>query len=114
MSWYEKAGTWLRKWWGLLAGALALLAGLVGVILVQRRQLANEADRARVAEGLSKVRELQARREEVAAQTGLVTAEIEQLDAQILESKRKILDLHQGGPDVPDDQLEAEFARLGF
>lgn len=114
MSWYEKVGAWLRRWWGLLAGALAVLAGLVGVIVYQRRQLADSADAARVSEGVAKVRELRARREEIAAQTGAVTAEIEQLDAQIAESQRKILDLHVGGPDVPDDQLEAEFARLGY
>lgn len=114
MSWYEKVGAWLRRWWGALAGLLLALAGLVGVILVQRRQLANEADRARVAEGLSRVRELRARREEVAAQVGAVSADVARIDEQLRESKRRILDLHEGGPDVPDDQLDEEFARLGY
>lgn len=114
MSWYERVGAWLRRWWAVVVGALAVLAGLVGVILYQRRQLARAEDAAKVAEGVARVRELRARREEVAAQVGGVSAEIAQLDAQILESKRRILDLHVGGPDVPDDQLEAEFARLGY
>jgi hypothetical protein len=114
--WYERVGAWFRRWWGALVTGLVLVFGVIGAIFVRRQQLALGAarDDAAVAEARRKMDALRATRVEVASRVGEKTEEITTLDARIAESKREIVDLHEGGEHVPDDKLDDAFAQLGF
>lgn len=114
--WYARAWAWLRRWWGAIVTGVVLVFGAIGAIFIRRQQLALGAarDAAAVAEARKKMDELRATRVEVAARVGEKTEEIATLDARIAESKREIVDLHEGGEVVPDDKLDDAFAQLGF
>jgi hypothetical protein len=112
--WYARAWAWLRRWWaGLVAGVVLLLA-VAGVVRRRQLELGKARDEAAVAEARRRMDELRARRVEVHARVDEKSEEITTLDAQILESKRQIVALHEGGDKIPDKQLDDAFAQLGY
>lgn len=114
MTTWEKVVAWCKRWWGVLVAGVLLVLGAVGLYTRQRAQLGAALDEAAVADARRQMDALRAARVEVTSRADAKTEEIQALDAQIAESKRRIVDLHEHGTDVPDEQLDDAFASLGY
>lgn len=110
----ESIWTWLKRWGLALAGLLALVLG--GGFLMRRQiaALGRAKDEAAVSEARREIDALRATRTEVASRTEEKSEQITALDARIRDVKREIIDLHEGGELIPDDQLDDAFAHLGY
>ena len=114
MSWLRDAWAWVKRWGAAIAGVLLVALGAGWLWRRQQAALGRAKDTAAVAEARREMDALRATRAEVARQVGEQDAAIAAIDSRIAESKRRIVDLHEGGGDIPDDQLDDVFARLGY
>ena len=108
------AWAWLKRWgWSVAVGLLVLIGG---IFAWQRREklLGAAKDEAAVAEALRQMDALRARRSEVSSRVDEKSEEITQLDGEIAATKRRIVELHQGGERLDDAALEDAFAELGY
>ncbi len=114
----SKAWAWLKRWGAWLAGGLvAVLGALIGAGWLWRRhkaQLGAARDEAAIAEARREMDTLRARREILAERLGEQDESIAQLDTAITASKRRIVELHEGGADVANEDLDDAFRRLGY
>lgn len=110
----KKIGAWFRRWGAWLSGALLFLLGAGWLWNSYRRRLGAAKDAAKVAEARRRLDELKATRETLSLVIGEKDARIEEIDTQLAESRRKVADLHEHGADIPDEDLEDLFARLGY
>jgi hypothetical protein len=109
--------SWLKETWRWLAGGFA--AGLLVVLValgVRRWRLG----RVRVGEEQALERAMrtleshQRVRERLALEVDEKDAAVARVDDAIRHWKREIIDLHEGGDQVPDRDLERAFAELGY
>lgn len=114
MSWLRDAWAWVKRWGAAIAGVLLVVLGAGWLWRRQKAALGRAKDAAAIAEARREMDVLRATREEVARQVGEQDQAIAEIDARIAASKREIVDLHEGGEDIPDDQLDDVFARLGY
>lgn len=107
---------WFKKWWKwLLSGLGALFVILTaGIIVHQKRRLGQVRDKLAVAEAAKEIERLRALRQEVAAQVGEKDEAIEEVDRQLAENRRRLVEAHEGGEGLTDEEIAAEFASLGF
>ncbi len=107
---------WFKKWWKwLLAGLGALFAILTaGIIIHQRRRLGRVKDELVVSEALKEVEKLRAVRAEIVDRVGEKDEAIAVIDEQLAENKRKIIEAHEGGENLSDEEVLEEFAQLGI
>jgi len=106
-EWLKKAGVWI-------AGVLLLLLGAGWLWKRQRDALGKVRDQLAVERGLREVYRLRATREEVKKQVGEKDAAVEEIDRQLAENQRKIVEAHERGEGLSDDEVADAFARLGF
>lgn len=108
---------WLRKWWKVVAGAVGglLVVGIPAALAfgAYRRKVAGLRDAVEVEKAKGRIAALRARREELLAQDEKDEAEVLRLDAE-LEENRLAIETARRRADVPDEELEDEFARLGY
>jgi len=97
----------------LVAAVVAVALALLSIFIVRRR-LGAARDAAAVAEALREMDALRARRDEISRQLGEKDDAIQAIDARILEQKRKIVHLHEGGEQISDEDLDKAFAELGY
>lgn len=113
MTFLRKIWTWLKRYWGIIVGALGVGIGALVAGTIYRRQngslrAALEAERAK-----GKIRELRGRRELLLEQYERDEQEITAIDVD-LEENRRAIEAVRKSAGVPDDQLAEEFRRLGF
>lgn len=110
-----KAWLWLKKWGGLLFGAIAgLLLLLLGGGWLWRRQEASKAaalDAASIAQAKTEMTRLEAIRGEVTKRVGEKDEAIDHLDDQIRQQKVRVAQAAGAGEDLDDDQLEDAYRR---
>lgn len=113
-----KAIAWLKKWGGLVGGFIvAILLGILTLGWYTRRKNAEVAqltDKLAVEEATTEIEKLRAIRGEIVARVGEQDEAVEEIDRQLAENKRKMVEAHKGVEALSDEEIEDEFARLGF
>ena len=108
--------TWLfLKRWGLaLFGVLAAIVTLGLYARHKQRELGAVKDELEIANATKEMARLRAQREMLAPQVKENDAVIEDLDSQMVRQKRRIIEAHENGRGLTDEEVVDEFARLGF
>ncbi len=115
----KKAWQWLKKWGGLVGGAIASV--LLGILTLgwwnrrQKEKIDKARDEAAIAKAQSEVKRLQAVRAEVHARVGEEDEAIKHIDAQLREQKERVLEAANEGDEVKelsDEELEARVKRI--
>ena len=111
-----KVWAWLKKYWYIVVGALLAIAGIGGAAAVyeQKRKVGKLKDELAVAEATKEIEKLRAVRAQIAGQVTFKDEAIEGLDRQILDNQRKIIEAHEDSADLTDEEMLAEFDRLGY
>lgn len=114
----KAAWEWTKKWGGLLFGAIAaVLLAVLGAGWLWRRKKAEVGalkDALAVVEATKEIERLRALRGEVAARVGEKDQAVEEIDAQLADNKRKIVEAHEGGENLTSEEVSEAFARLGY
>lgn len=105
---------WLKKWGGILLGAVLFLFGAGWLWNRSKRARLSAEDRATVAEAERDVAALKARRDEVRGNREAKEEEIGAIDLQIEENKAVIEDRLRYGAGMTDEEILREFDRLGL
>lgn len=108
-----KVWQWLKKWWGLIAGAVGLTIGAFLVWGTYKRKVNTVRDALEVEKARTDIARLRGRREELMAQDQVDESEVLAIDVQLEENKQAIVEARRRA-EVPDHELEDEFARLGY
>ena len=103
---------WLKKWWGLIPSAFALLFGM-GWIWNRRRRLGSEA-RALIASVTKSMIEDKAIRVALLGRSDEHTAEIEKINERIEQGERVILAQHHEIEGLTREQIREKLRRLGY
>jgi len=113
-----KAWEFVKKWGGAIFAALAaILLAVLGAGWLWRKKEAEAArlkDELAVAEATKEIARLTATREEVARQVGEKDEAIADVDRQLKENRRKIVEAHEGMEGLSDGEVEDALARLGY
>jgi HAMP domain-containing protein len=103
------------KSWGLaIAGVLLVVLGAGWLWRRKQSELGRVRDELAAKEALTEVRRLEALREEVARQVGEKDVAIEAIDGLLAENQRKLVEAHDGGQGLSDDEVSRLFGRLGY
>lgn len=118
MTWWQKTWAWLKKWgsW-LLGGIVTVLLGVLTLgwyVRRQNRQIGQLKDQVAVADAMKEITRLRALREGVAERVGEKDQAIEEVDRDLAANQRRIVEAHEGGKGLSDEEVAAEFVRLGF
>lgn len=114
----SRVWVWLKKWGGLLFGAVA--AGLLVVLgagwLWRRRvaELGRIRDELAVERARQEIAHLRGIREEIASRVEEKDEAIEAIDRKLAENRRAIVEAHEHGQGLTDEEVEDAFARLGY
>ena len=106
-NWLKRAGVWI-------AGGLLLLLGVGWLWRTQSAKLGQLRDRATVEKALSETYKLRAQRTAVAERVGEKDDAIEEIDRRLDENKRRIIEAHEHGEGMTDDEVDDAFDRLGY
>lgn len=103
----------MKKLWKWIVGATVAVALLLG-ITIRRRRVRRLLDAAAVAKATAEIDALKAVRAHVIEAEGEASLALARLDREIFENKKTIVRAYEEMESVPDDQIETEFARLGY
>lgn len=104
----------IKKWGAAIAAGLLFLIGMGWLWRRKQRELGALKDELAVANATKEISRLTAVREETAKQVGEKDQAIEEIDAQLAANKRAIVEAHEGGEGLTDEEMLAAFARLGL
>lgn len=111
---WARIWAWLKKWGALIVGVLlaVLTLGYVGRKVWRDRLVAE--DKAKIEKAEREMAALRVRREEVEKLIGPQDAAVAKLDEQIEEQREVIRETMRTGAGMSDEEVAAEFARLGY
>ena len=112
--WKEKAWPWLRKWGALILGIIAVIFGAGWLYKTYKGRLGKVKDELAIAEATKEIGKLRATRIEVAARVGEKDEAMGVIDHKLKENKRIIIEAHEGGENLSDEEVLEEFAHLGI
>lgn len=110
----KKAWEWLKKAGVWIVGVLLLLIGAGWLWQRQRSALGRVRDELAVERATKEVERLRAVRKEIHARVGEKDDAIEEVDRQLRVNTRQIVEAHENGEGLDDDEVADAFARLGF
>jgi uncharacterized protein HemX len=105
---------WLKKWGAAIAGVLLVILGAGWLWRRQQARIGKLKDRLAVEEATKKIGELRVLREEVKDRVGEKDEAIADLDRQLLDNQRRIIEAYEGGEGLSDEEMLEEFRRLGI
>lgn len=110
----RKVWDWIKKWWGLLVGGL--IAILAAVFLGRKlwRDRLQSQDKEKLDNAEREMEYLRGLRNEVERDIGEQTEEVKDIDRRIEEQREVIRETMRTGAGMSDDEIAAEFARLGY
>lgn len=102
----------LKKWWGaILLGFSVLVAAL---FVARRRELGRLVDELTVDRAEVAIEILSARRDRIKADARDRDQRIADLDKDIAFNKRELIEAHEFGKGRSDEEIDFEYARLGY
>lgn len=110
----KKLWQWLKKWSAVILGALLAIVGGGWLWQRHKRKVGRLKDRLAVAEATKEIERLRGEREQLSERVGDKDEEISKIDDEIKRNKRKIVEAHEQGEGLSDDEIEQEFANLGY
>jgi uncharacterized protein HemX len=114
MKWWQEAWAWLKRWGGLLLGALLVLVGGGWLWQRQRAQLGRVKDELAVERTMREIARLRGQRAEIASQVGEQDEAVRILDEHLVTNKRELIEAHEHGEGLSDAEVADAFARLGL
>tara|TARA_Y100000310_G_scaffold250210_1_gene256395 strand:+ start:182 stop:529 length:348 start_codon:yes stop_codon:yes gene_type:complete len=112
--WKEKAWPWLKKWGGWILGALVAILTLGLVAKAYKGRLGKVKDELAIAEATKEIGKLQEVRAAIEERVGEKDEAIDIIDHKLAENRRRIIEAHEGGEDLTDDEVLEEYAHLGI
>lgn len=113
--WLKRAWAWIKKYWApILSAIAALVAGMVGVYWFRRRALGRVQDELAVARAQKEIARLRGAREEVTRRVGEKNEAIEEIDAQLADNRRQVVEAHENGQGLSDEEVLRAFEALGY
>lgn len=112
--WKETAWPWLKKWGGWILGGLVAILTLGLVTKAVHSRLGKVKDELAIAEATKKIGELRATRVQIEERVEEKDEALAVIDRQLAENRRRIIEAHEGGEDLTDEEVLEEFARLGI
>lgn len=110
----KSACSWLKQWsWALLLGLLAL-AGAGWAIRRRQIQLGQVRDALAVERAQNAIAELRGKRDQLLTEVTADHALVQEIDAQLAENKRKLVEAHEMPPDMTTEEVADAFRRLGY
>lgn len=110
----KKAWEWLKRWGAALFGGLLVLVGAGWLWNRKAKELGRVRDELAVASAKKEIARLQGRREEIARQSDAKAEDIMGVDREIAANKRKLVEAHENGHGLSEEEVERAFARLGY
>lgn len=107
-----KVWAWLKRWGAAVAGGLLFLLGAGWLWRRKASELGRVKDELAVERAKSAIARLEGVREEVKRQVGEKDEAIEQIDRQLLENKRAIVEAHEHGEGLSDEEVLEAFRRV--
>lgn len=110
----KKIISWLKKWGAWLAGALLVILtlGFFGRHLWRSKLQAE--DKAKVAEAEKELEYLRGLRAEVETRVGERDAAVRDIDVRLEQQREVIREAMRTGAGMSDEEIDAEFTRLGY
>jgi hypothetical protein len=109
-----KIWQWLKRFGLAIAGVVLALAGVGWLWARHRESVGALQDELAVERAQNAIRELKAVRAHVLNSADVKKEQIESIDADIARNKRAIIEAHENGKGLSDDEVEDAFARLGY
>lgn len=114
MTAIKAAWAWLRKWGLAIAGILLLALGAGWLWRRKQRELGRVRDQLAVEESRREIAALQAQRDAVLARVDEHEPEVAAIDRQLADNRRRIVEAHEHGRGLSDEEVEDAFAKLGY
>jgi len=103
---------WLKKWWVAFAAGVFMLLGFA--LFSRRRQVGRLLDELTADRAKSEVKALGRIRDHMVKQDEVDTKAVQRLDDEIQRNKRSLVEAHEHAEGLSDDEVDSEFARLGY
>lgn len=105
---------WLKKWGAAIAGVLLAVLGAGWLWQRKSRELGRVKDRLAVERVKRDIARLQGMRKEISKRVGEKDEAIEGIDRQLAENRRAIVEAHEHGEGMSDEEVDEAFRRLGY
>lgn len=106
----------LKRWWAVLASVLGVIgAAVIGFMAwgVYNKRAITLGDNIKVENAKQRIAELRGRRSVLAEQDEIDESEVSRIDEELEANRQAIVEIRSRAS-VADNELEREFARLGF
>lgn len=110
----KKAWDWVKRWGAFLFAGLLVLMGAGWLWRRRTAELGRVQNELAVARAQKEIARLQGQRDEVALRVGEKDEKVEEIDKQLAANRRKIVEAHEHGQGLSDEEVEVAFARLGY
>ena len=115
MTWWKtKAWPWLKKWGAAILGGIVAILGAVLLFKTYKGKLGKVKDELAIAEAIKEIGKLQGVRSAIEERVGEKDEAIGIIDHKLAENRRRIVEAHEGGEDLTDEEVLEEYARLGI
>ena len=109
----KKVWAWLKKYGALLLGGVLALLGAGWLWSRSKSKLGKVKDELAVAEATKEIARLKSAREAIERMVGEKGEALTLIDQKLDDNRLKIIQAHEGGEDMTDEELATAFADLG-
>jgi len=109
-----KVWAWLKKWGALLFGVLLVLVGAGWLWQRRSNELGRVKDELAVSKAKERIAFLKGQREEVARAVGEDDDAVKIIDDELARNRREVIEAHEFGQGMTDQEVADAFDRLGY